>query len=249
MSILHPSPAVAKPTHTADSIILGTIEAYRFQGLVATTSAWQDATKGLRSAILRRIRSVMGPDWSLATVSPASRWEAFVRACSLGTPIVSIDDEEDEEDAPTKLAINGFTYEAREIPAGECGTVAFEVLKVETNNHYHVIRDAYGLVKCDCPDYLMRHDGTAAMCKHGKALVSMGLVKTPTPIPSTVGRREFITPAVSVYRDNFPERISRPAPKARRFDPSPEEMAEATQLFGELEAERVAYRRELAAAL
>ena len=152
-------------------------------------------------------------------------------------------------DAPAKLAIHGFTYEAREVPAGECGSVAFEVLKVETNNRYHVIRDHHGIVSCSCPDYLFRHEGTAGLCKHAAKLVELGLIPAPTPIPSTVGRREFVAPTVSVARDNFPERTYYPAPKSRRFDPSPEEMAEAAQLFGDLATGRASYRRELAAAL
>jgi hypothetical protein len=132
--------------------------------------------------------------WTIAA-SPASDIDLTAFAPPVSPP------------APTKLAIYGFTYTAREIPAGECGSVAFELKKVETNNHYHVIRDHYGLVKCDCPDFLMRHDGTGQMCKHGSRLVELGMVPPPTPIPSTLGRREFLTPSVSVLRNATPDRV------------------------------------------
>ena len=144
------------------------------------------------------------------------------------------------EPATVKLAIHGFTYEAREIPAGECGTVAYEVLKIETNNRYAVIRNHFGEVTCDCPDYVLRQEGTGRMCKHGVGVVEAGLVPTPTPAP-TAGRGRATPPTVS--------NIEATPARRRRFEPSPDEMAEAAQLFGDLAADRVAYRRELAAGL
>jgi hypothetical protein len=131
------------------------------------------------------------------------------------------------EPEPARFAIHGFTYTAREVPAGECGSVAFAVHRPDTNHTYHVIRDNFDVVKCDCPDFLMRHDGTGRMCKHGSKLVELGLIPAPTPVASTLGHREFITPYVSILCHG-------PAPRARKFEPTPEDNAEAAELFANL---------------
>lgn len=132
--------------------------------------------------------------------------------------------------APVKLAIFGFTYTVRPIDPGECGTVAFELYKADTGHHYHVIRDHFGIVACDCPDYLFRREGTGQPCKHGAALVAKGLVPAPSPEPTTLGPRVFLTPAVSVVENATPRRLDRPRP----FEPTPEEQAEAAQMFADL---------------
>ena len=77
-----------------------------------------------------------------------------------------------EPTRPAGIALNilGANYSAREIPAGECGTIAYAVEKWSTGARYDVIRNHFGEVTCDCPDFEFRRQGTAAMCKHGNAL-------------------------------------------------------------------------------
>ena len=58
-----------------------------------------------------------------------------------------------------RVAINGFVYDVSAVDAGECGTSAFELHKLDTNHTYHVIRTHHGAVECDCPDYEARHRG------------------------------------------------------------------------------------------
>jgi hypothetical protein len=81
---------------------------------------------------------------------------------------------------PFKVAINGFTYTVREIDPGECGTVAFRMHRIDTNNTYDVIRNHFGEVTCDCPDYEMRRAGTGQICKHGSRLVELGMIPAPS---------------------------------------------------------------------
>ena len=81
--------------------------------------------------------------------------------------------------APAKVAITGFTYTVREIPAGECGTVAYRMHRIDTNHTYDVIRNHFGEVTCDCPDYECRRAGTGQMCKHGAKLVELGMIPAP----------------------------------------------------------------------
>jgi hypothetical protein len=45
---------------------------------------------------------------------------------------------------------------------------------------YDVHRTVNGLVVCDCPSYETTFKGTADTCKHGKALVAMGLLDAPS---------------------------------------------------------------------
>ncbi len=136
--------------------------------------------------------------------------------------------------APTRTAIHGFVYTVKPIPAGECGSVAFAMHRIDTNHTYHIVRDGFGEVTCSCPDFELRRAGTGQPCKHGRKLIELGLIEAATPLP----RR---TPPVA------PTAI--PAPRRRRFEPTPEEMAEAAQIFADVEAERVSYHRELARAL
>jgi hypothetical protein len=205
-----------------------------------------------------------GPAWTWESWTDQDTWELGPERSDLdlgefASPPMAADDEAacgvvvPPKPATVRLSICGFVYQVEPIDVGEFGTVGFKVHKLDTGNHYSIVRDHYGLVRCDCGDYQFRHDGTANLCKHGHALVERGLIPAPAPTHSAVGRREMITPHVSVARDNFPETTSRtapsPLPRPRRFTPSPDEMAEAAQLFGDLEAERVVYRRELAAQL
>lgn len=82
-----------------------------------------------------------------------------------------------EDDAPM-IWIGDNAYTPTEIPAGECGTVAYRLTKSD-GSHYNVVRTRLGSVECDCPDYTYRREGTACMCKHGAALVDAGLIRAP----------------------------------------------------------------------
>jgi hypothetical protein len=39
---------------------------------------------------------------------------------------------------------------------------------------YTVTIGASGIVRCTCPDYVFRHDGSGGSCKHGKAMIQSG---------------------------------------------------------------------------
>jgi len=71
-------------------------------------------------------------------------------------------------------------------PAGEFGTKAFRLVKKSGGEGvYDVVRTHDGLVSCDCASYEVSHKGTVSMCKHGAALVSLGLLDAPAyaPVP------------------------------------------------------------------
>lgn len=79
------------------------------------------------------------------------------------------------------VEINDYRYDVDKIDAGEFGTVAFRLTK-RSGDHktYDVIRNHFGIVACDCPDYVSRHDGNGyGMCKHGRMLVELGLMAAP----------------------------------------------------------------------
>jgi|GEM_PF-6968414 len=81
------------------------------------------------------------------------------------------------------LAIDHVVYTVEPIPAGEFGTKAFRLVKKSDGAVYDVVRTHDGLVECDCPDYEMRHKGVdCGCCKHGNALVAMGLIDAPAPV-------------------------------------------------------------------
>jgi hypothetical protein len=78
------------------------------------------------------------------------------------------------------LAIDHVVYQVEPIPAGEFGTKAFRLSKKSNAGEvYDVIRDNDGLVQCDCPSYEVTFRGTLGTCKHGSALVTLGLLDAP----------------------------------------------------------------------
>ncbi|WP_422932200.1 hypothetical protein [Singulisphaera sp. PoT] len=81
------------------------------------------------------------------------------------------------------LAIDHAVYMVESIPAGGFGSKAFRIVKKADGAVYDVVRTHDGLVACDCPDYEVRRKGiTAECCKHGRALVAMGLLDAPTAV-------------------------------------------------------------------
>jgi hypothetical protein len=97
------------------------------------------------------------------------------------------------------VSVNGVGYTVSQTDPGESGTKAYRLSKLAGDRAvYDVVRDEYGLVVCTCADYEWRHRGRdAGMCKHGQALVLVGLLDAPTPIVrSKVGstRRDEPTP-------------------------------------------------------
>jgi hypothetical protein len=84
--------------------------------------------------------------------------------------------------ASLAVTINGQAYQASPIEPGGFGTKAFR-LAGEQGQVYDVIRTHFGLVECDCPHYEMRLKGNCCdCCKHGAALVALGLLEAPEPV-------------------------------------------------------------------
>src|SRR5262249_14245525 len=88
------------------------------------------------------------------------------------------------------LAIDHVVYAVEPIPAGECGVKAFRLAKKSADGAvYDLLQTAEGTVECDCPSYETTFRGTCGQCKHGRALVQMGLSARRrlklAPVPST----------------------------------------------------------------
>jgi hypothetical protein len=80
------------------------------------------------------------------------------------------------------MSIDHTVYGVERIPSGEFGTAAWRLSKKSNAGEvYDVIRDHDGLVQCDCPSYEVTFKGTCDTCKHGKALVALGLLDAPSP--------------------------------------------------------------------
>jgi hypothetical protein len=118
---------------------------------------------------------------------------------------------------PARTTINGFVYTvepARIHP--EVGSVAFRMHKIDTNNTYHVHRDIHGEVVCSCPDFEFKRAGTGSSCKHGRRLVELGMLRATAP------------------RTTEPAPIAATPARRRWYRLTPEEMAEAAQMFADL---------------
>src|SRR3954469_9802287 len=78
------------------------------------------------------------------------------------------------------VRINDVRYAVDPIDPGEDGTRAFRLCKASGDHEvYDVIRTHFGTVECSCPSYEATHRGTASTCKHGRALVTLGLMPGP----------------------------------------------------------------------
>lgn len=107
------------------------------------------------------------------------------------------------------LAIDHVCYNVGPLPAGEFGTRAFRLTKHSAKDDcYDVIRTHDGLVECSCPSYEVTHRGTSSVCKHGRALVAMGLLDAPSW--GTSGPARPLVAGVDRVRDEFDEEA--PAP-------------------------------------
>jgi hypothetical protein len=104
------------------------------------------------------------------------------------------------------LTIKAVPYSVEEIPAGEHGTIAFRLVKLEGDEAvYDVVRTWYGTVECDCGDYQFRRKGlTLSPCKHGKALVDAGLIEAPSVEPDRYDDEAPELPESS-YHEEGPE--------------------------------------------
>jgi hypothetical protein len=78
-----------------------------------------------------------------------------------------------------RLTINGTAYSVRPIDAGFAGVRAFRLRKGDAAV-YDVVQELDGGIVCDCPDFTFRREGlTDRPCKHGAALVALGIFEDP----------------------------------------------------------------------
>lgn len=95
------------------------------------------------------------------------------------------------------IRINDVRYAVDPIAPGEDGTRAFRLCKASGDHEvYDVIRTHSGICECSCPDYEARHRGNGlGTCKHGTALVMVGLLDAPSVVtivtnaPEALGER------------------------------------------------------------
>ncbi len=141
------------------------------------------------------------------------------------------------------LTINGVGYVLIPTAPGS----AYRLVKDGcVDSVYDVCRTHSGLVECDCPSYEATYRGNGlATCKHGQALVLVGLLEAPKHVDMPMGRnRDNITvtvpAAAEVNRDNVtveppafvhvPDEFDEPAPVQDRL----------VQRFAEADPARVA---------
>lgn len=107
------------------------------------------------------------------------------------------------------IRINDVRYAVDPIAPGEDGTRAFRLCKASGDHEvYDVIRTHSGICECSCPDYEARHRGNGhGMCKHGRAMVELGLMPGP------------VAPA-DIFRDAT-KNVPTPAPCCSPSEPLP----------------------------
>jgi len=79
-----------------------------------------------------------------------------------------------------RIRINGTNYRLKPVPCHpSIGSRAYQLRK-DIGTVYTIVRAVHGLVECDCADYVLRRDGiTPFPCKHGQALIALGMLEAP----------------------------------------------------------------------
>jgi hypothetical protein len=92
------------------------------------------------------------------------------------------------------IEINDVRYSVDPIDAGEFGIRAYRLTKHSGDHAIHdVLRTHAGPVECSCPDFVCRRQGlTDEPCKHGLALLTLGLLPAPAaPAPAPAPARDI----------------------------------------------------------
>lgn len=73
------------------------------------------------------------------------------------------------------VVIRGVGYQVTPLNPGPDHTRAWRLAKSD-GEVYDVCRGCDGLTTCTCAHYTYRLEGTSAVCKHGAALIQLGLI-------------------------------------------------------------------------
>jgi hypothetical protein len=126
------------------------------------------------------------------------------------------------------VAINDTRYSVDQTDPGECGSRSFRLCKRSGNHEvYDLVRTHAGIVECTCPDYESRHRGNGfGTCKHGKALVELGLMPAPIApeFAPAKGIHAVTTLPVAAPRNHFEREWAESAP-AVEVAPAPAPIA------------------------
>lgn len=88
-------------------------------------------------------------------------------------------------DVSLLLTIRETDYSVTPIAPGPDNVKGYRLEKLSgAREAYDLAHTNDGLVTCDCPSYVATHEGTISTCKHGSALVLMGLLPKPCCIPN-----------------------------------------------------------------
>jgi hypothetical protein len=84
------------------------------------------------------------------------------------------------------LTIRETDYAVTVIAPGPDNVKAYRLEKLSGDREtYDLAHTNDGLVVCDCKSYVATHEGTSSTCKHGSALVLMGLLPKPCCVANT----------------------------------------------------------------
>jgi hypothetical protein len=191
MSILTPPRRIVKPSFSVlfDSAHVERLKIFAAP-LVVTPPARPDATARFLAARARveargdaAQRTTSGPATMRAVAAKAVEQIGRLRAAAgragadrkviMSTSTV----------APATLTIADKSYDVEKLPDGPDGE---KVVRLSAHHSaagvYDVSRGNDGLVRCDCPHYTFRLEGTTALCKHGDAVVRAGMIGAPAPV-------------------------------------------------------------------
>lgn len=111
------------------------------------------------------------------------------------------------------LDIRGVRYAVRATTAAE-GERVVRLAKAD-GTEYDVSRGPDGEVRCTCPNFTWKREGTGAACKHGAACVAAGLVEATAALTTTVVKPG---PAPKAGAAPMPSRRRGPSAEDRAYE-------------------------------
>jgi hypothetical protein len=115
--------------------------------------------------------------------TPQPRLEYPMSASTIRRPRVKTSSQ--PLDVKLVITIRGTSYSVTKIDPGPDNSKAYRLAKLGGKGEvYDICRTNEGLVVCDCPSYISTHEGTCSTCKHGMALIEVGLLDAPKHTPA-----------------------------------------------------------------
>src|SRR4051794_29642939 len=105
------------------------------------------------------------------------------------------------------MTINGQAYEVEPIAVAPAGVRSFRLAKCSGDGATYDLDAFADRVECSCPSYQKTHAGTSSPCKHGRALIMVGLIDYPSEASEPAPAAEPMASPAAIVEAEAPARV------------------------------------------